>query len=193
MVLAVDVKAGMVLRIDGELYKVISAEYHAGGGKMSGVTHAKLKNVHKGTFWERRFRPDEKLENVDLERVAMQYIFQDGDEFCFMNPETFDQVLISKHLLGAAERFLQPEMRLAVEFFDGRPVNVRFPEFVELKVTATAQPIHTQQDNTPKPATLENGMEILVPQFIKPGEMVRVEVETGKYLERVRHDVKRAF
>lgn len=193
MILAGDLKTGVVLRIEGELFKVLSADYHAGGGKMGGVTHAKLQNVFTGTPWERRFRPDEKLETVELDRVTLEFIYQQGDDFFFMNPETFEQLPVSKHIIGAVEKFLQPEMQLPVEFFEGKPVNLVFPSAVELKVSTTAQPIHTQQDNTLKPATLENGMEILVPQFVKPGESVRVDVQTGKYIERVRHDEKKRF
>lgn len=193
MILASELKTGVVLFLEGELYKVLSSEHHVGGGKMGGVTHAKLKNLQMGTLWERRFRPDEKLENVSLDRVTLEYLYQDGDDFYFMNPETFEQMPVSKHVIGAVERFLQPEMRIPVEFFEGRPVNIVFPPTVDLRVATTAQPIHTQQDNTLKPATLENRMEILVPQFIKPGETVRVEVETGKYRERIRRDEKKRF
>lgn len=193
MLFASDLKGGVVLRLEGELYKVISSEYHAGGGKMGGVTHAKLQNLRTGTFWERRFRPEEKVENIELDRVAMDYIYQEGDDFYFMNPETFEQIPLPSQAIGTAKKFLQPEMRIPVEFFEGKPVTIIFPDFVELKVTTTAQPVHTQQDNVMKPATLENGLEILVPQFVKPGENVRVEVQTGKYLERVRHDEKKRF
>lgn len=193
MILAGALKEGVILRLEGQLFKVISSEYHAGGGKMGGVTHAKLRNLQTGTFWERRFRPDEKMEDVELDRVSMEYIYPEGDDFYFMNPETFEQIPVPKNVIGTIEKFLRPEMRIPVEFFEGKPVNLIFPEAVELKVSTTAQPIHNQQDNTLKPATLENGMEILVPQFIKPGETVRVQVETGKYLERVRHDEKKRF
>ncbi|MBZ5534833.1 MAG: elongation factor P [Acidobacteriia bacterium] len=191
MISASDLKMGVVLRLDGELYKVITSEYHAGGGKMGGVAHAKLQNLRTGTFWERRFRPDEKLEKVELERVTMEYIYQEGDDFYFMNPETFEQIPVARQAIGTAEKFLQPEMQIPVEFFEGKPVTIIFPEFVDLKITTTAQPVHTQQDNVLKPATLENGMELLVSQFIKPGESIRVDVQSGKYLERVRHDEKK--
>jgi elongation factor P len=191
MILASDLKNNVVLRLEGELYKVITSEYHAGGGKMGGVAHAKLQNLRTGTFRELRFRPDERLEKVELDRVTMEYIYQEGDDFYFMNPETFEQIPVSLQAIGAAEKFLQPEMQIPVEFFEGQPVNIIFPAFVEMKVTSTTQPVHTQQDNVLKPATLENGMEILVPQFIKPGESVRIDVQSGKYLERARHDEKK--
>jgi elongation factor P len=146
-----------------------------------------------GTLWKRRFRPDEKLETVALDRLSLQFLYQDGEEFFFMNPDNFEQLSVPKQVIGAVEQFLQPEMQVPVEFFEGTPVHVVFPPSVELTVSITAEPVHNQQDNVMKSATLENGMEILVPQFIRPGESIRVEVETGKYLERVRHDDKKRF
>ncbi len=193
MILGGDLKSGVVLRYEGGLFKVISSEYHAGGGKMGGVVHARLRNVESGTLKEHRFRPDERLENVELARVIMGFLYQDGDDFIFMNPETFEQLPVPKQVIGPAEKFLKPEMQIPVEFFEGRPVSLAFPPFVELRVTTTAQPVHSQQDNVMKTATLENGMEALVPQFIKVGEDVRIEVETGRYLERVRRDEKKRF
>ena len=193
MILGGELRAGVVLRLEGNLFKVLAAEYHAGGGKMGGVVHAKLRNVATGTPWEHRFRPDEKIDTVALERVSLEFLYRDGDDFIFMNPQSYEQLPVSKHVIGPAERFIKPEMEIPVEFFEGRPVNLVFPPFVELQVTTTAQPVHTQQDNVLKSATLENGMEVLVPQFIKPGETVRVETETGKYVERVRHDERKRF
>jgi len=108
-----------------------------------------------------------------------------------MNPESFEQVSIPLETIGAAAKFLQPEMTVPVEFYAGQPVSIVFPEIVEVRVSTTAQPVHQQQDNTFKYATLQNGLEILVPQFIKPDEVVRVEVATGKYVDRVRPDTKR--
>ena len=93
--------------------------------------------------------------------------------------------------IGLATKFLKPEMAVPVEFYQGEPVSIIFPEIVEVKVESTAQPVHQQQDNTYKYATLENGLEVMVPQFIKPGEVVRIEVASGKYVDRVRADSRR--
>lgn len=191
MIAASQLRPGMAIRHQGAIYKVISAEYHAGQGKMGGVTHTRLKNIDTGTFWEHRFRSDEKLEEIPLEKQQMDFLYSDGDDCFFMNPESFEQVSISRAAIGPAEKFLRPEMRVPVEFFDGRPVSVGFPDIVEVRVAETAQPVHTQQDNTWKEAKLENGLEIMVPQFIRPGEMIRVEVETGTYVERARAEGKR--
>jgi len=165
---------------------VITAEYHAGQGKMGGVTHVRLKNIDTGTLWEHRFRSDEKLEDLPLEKQQMDFLYSDSDNCFFMHPETFEQVSVPKKAIGQAEKFLKPEMRVPVEFFDGQPVSVGFPDIVEARVAETAQPVHTQQDNTWKTARLENGTEIMVPQFIRPGEVIRVDVETGRYVERAK-------
>lgn len=192
MIAASQLRNGMAVRYEGVMYKVVMAEYHAGQGKMGGVAHTRLRNVQTGTFWEHRFRADEKLEEIPLEKEQMDFLYSDQDNCYFMNPETFEQVAIPRAAIGPAEKFLRPEMRVPVEFFDGRPVSVNFPDIVEVRIADTAQPTHSQQDNTWKPAKLENGLQIMVPQFIRAGETVRVEVATLKYVERARSEVKRA-
>ena len=181
----------MAIRYQGVMYKVVAAEYHPGQGKMGGVAHARLKNIDTGTFWEHRFRSDERLEEVPLEKQQMDFLYSDADDCVFMNPDTFEPVSVPRKVIGPAEKFLRPEMRVPVEFFDGRPVSVGFPDIVEVRVAETAQPLHTQQDSTWKEAKLDNGMDILVPHFIRPGEMIRVDVETGKYAERARTEGKK--
>lgn len=181
----------MVLKIGDDLLKVIESTFHVGQGKMPGSVHTKLRSVLKGTFKELRFRPEERLEDTQLEKQEMEFLYSDADSATFMNPKTYDQVSIPLEAIGAAAQFLQAEMKVPVEFYEGQPVSIVFPEVVEVKIQATAQPVHQQQDNTYKYATLENGMELMVPQFIKPGEIVRVEVATGKYVDRVRADTKR--
>jgi elongation factor P len=109
-----------------------------------------------------------------------------------MNPETYDQVSIPARVIGEQVRFLQPDMRLPVEFVEDQPVSVIFPEILELRITATAPPTHAQQDNTWKPARLENDVEIMVPQFIKSGDLVRLDVESLKYVDRAK-DAGRAM
>jgi len=191
MIIASQLRPGMVLKIGEELLKVEESAYHLGQGKMPGSVHAKLINVRKGTFKELRFRPEERLDETVLEKQEMEFLYSDADSATFMNPVTFDQVSIPLESIGAAQRYLKAEMMIPVEFYEGDPVSIVFPKIVELKVNTTAQPVHQQQDNTFKYATLENGVEVLVPQFIRPGEIVRIEVATGKYVDRVRTDLKR--
>ena len=191
MIIASQLRPGMVLKMGGDLLKVIESDYHVGQGKMPGSVHAKARHVLKGTFKELRFRPEDRLEDVALERQDMEFLYSDADSAVFMNPTTYDQVSIPLEAIGAAEKFLKAEMKVPVEFYEGEPVSIVFPSIVEMQVTSTAQPVHQQQDNTYKYATLENGLEVMVPQFIRPGEVVRIEVGTGKYVDRVRTDLKR--
>jgi elongation factor P len=191
MVSASQLRPGTILKIGEDLFKVIESTFHVGQGKMPGSVHTKLRHVLKGTFKELRFRPEERLEDTQLEKQEMEFLYSDADAATFMNPKTYDQVSIPHEAIGAATSFLQPEMRVPVEFYEGQPVSIVFPEVVEVRIQTTAQPVHQQQDSTYKAATLENGMEILVPQFIKPGETVRVDVATGKYVDRVRGESKR--
>jgi elongation factor P len=182
MVIASQLRPGTVLKINNDLFKVIDSQYHIGQGKMPGSVHAKLRNVLKGTFKELRFRPEEQIEETQLEKHEMEFLYSDADSATFMNPRTYDQVSIPLEAIGAV---------VPVEVYQGQPVSIVFPEIVEVKIRTTAQPVHQQQDNTYKSATLENGGELMVPQFIKPGETIRVEVASGKYVDRVRTDAKR--
>ncbi len=192
MISATELRPGMAIALEGQIYKVISADYHAGGGKMAGVTHAKLRNLATGAVWERRFRPDEYVEEVELQRQTMQFLYADDHLSYFMNPETFEQIEISNERLGAVARYLKPEMTVPVEFSAGQPVGVVFPSIVEIRVESTAPPVHSQSaDNVWKEATLENGLQTQVPQFIAPGELIRVEVETGTYIERAKPEKKK--
>ena len=191
MVIASQLRPGMVLKVDQDLFKVIDSEYHLGQGKMPGSVHAKLRHVLTGSLKELRCRPEERLEETQLEKQEMEFLYSDADSATFMNPRTYDQVAIPLAAIGAAAAFLQPEVKVPVEFHEGQPVSIVFPEIVEVKVLTTAQPVHQQQDNTYKPATLENGLELKVPHFIKPGGDNPVEAASGKYVDRVRSETKK--
>ncbi|PYV84017.1 MAG: translation elongation factor P [Acidobacteria bacterium] len=190
MVYASQLRSGMAIRYEGQVYKVLAADYHPGQGKMGGVTHARLKNLSTGTLWEQSFRSDLKLEDLAIEKQAMEFLYSDAENCHFMNPETYDQVDIPVAVIGSQSRFLQAEMRLGVEFVQGQPISVDFPGIVEIRVTDTAPPTHQQQDNTLKSARLENGIEVMVPQFIKVGDSIRLNVESLKYVERAKGSAK---
>jgi elongation factor P len=183
----------MALRIEGQVYKVLEVEVKAGAGQAGGVVKTKLRNVVSGRTWEPHFRPDERMEELEVERQTMEYLFADAEAVTFMNPETFEQVEIPRATLGPAEKILREGVRLPVEFFEGRPISIVLPSMVEARVAETAPPQRSQQDSTWKEATLDNGLQVLVPLFIAPGELVRVDVKTGKYMERVREKKKGNF
>lgn len=187
MLTASELRAGMALRVEGTLYKVIGAEYHAGQGKMGGVAHAKLRNVDSGTMRELRFRGDETLEEIAPVRQNMQFLYKDADLSYFMHPDTFEQIPIENARLGRAALFLAEAMVVPVEFVDTQPIGIVFPDIVEMKVASTAPAVHAQgATNVWKPATLENGVGVMVPPFIAPGETIRVDVEQGTYIERAK-------
>lgn len=182
----------MGLRLEGQVFKVLQVESKAGGGQQGGTVKTRVRNVITGRLWDHNFRPDERLDDFELERQTMDFLYTDAENAFFMNPVTFEQIEMPLESLGEPARFLREGVSLPVEFYDGRPVSVAFPDWVELRVIDTADPIHAQQDSTWKEATLDNGVRIKVPLFIGPGELIRVEVESGHYLERVREKKKTA-
>ncbi len=186
MVVASHLSPGAAIRFEDSLWKVLSVEQRAGQGKMGGVAHAHLLNLETGTIKDHGFRADLKLEDVPLEKTPMEFLYRDGVNCVFMNPDSFEQAEIPAGIIGPQDKLLVEQMRVAVEFVEDRPVAVEFPDFVELAVAETTPPVHGQQDNTRKVARLENGVEIQVPQFIRQGDVIRLDVANMSYMERVR-------
>jgi len=192
MVIASELKEGAAIRIDQHIYRVLEVESKAGAAKLGGVVKTKLSDVRSGRMWEPHFRPQERLEDLKLDRRIMEFLFRDEDNCTFMRPDTYEQIAIPRAILGPAAQFLQPGMELPVEFFAEEPISVVFPAVAEARVKRTASPSHSQQESAWKEATLENGLSIQVPLFIAPGEVVRVEVKTGRYVERAHPDRRRS-
>lgn len=186
MVAASQLRLGMAIRYEGQSYKVVACEYHPGQGKMGGAAHARLQNLATGTFWEHSFRAELKIETLAVEKQSLEFLYSDADACYFMNPESYEQVAVPLAVAGAPAKFLEPQMKVPVEFVEGQPVSVLFPGIIEVRIAATTPPVHAQQDSTWKTARLENGAEIMVPQFIKEGELVRLDVEHLKYVDRAR-------
>lgn len=192
MIEASELRAGIVIKRDNELLSVIGAERHAGGGQLGGAVFAKARSLRTHHIKELRFHPDDRIEDVEVERRDMEYLYTDGTAFYFMNPDTFEQISLPKEVIGPYEKFLQPNVRIPVELYEGSPVSVAFPPAVELKVASAPPGLREHETSTFKTVVLENGLEVLAPQFIKEGDMVRIEVATGKYLERIRREGKKA-
>lgn len=191
MVAASDLREGMALRIDHEVYRVLEVEQKAGAARMGGTVHARLANVHSGRLWDHHFRPLERLENVELEKRKVEFLYTDGPNCIFQRLDTFDQTEFPADTLGLAQKLLQAGAELQAEFFAGEPISIVWPDSVEARVVTTAPPARSQQDSSRKDATLDNGLTIQVPLFVAPGETVSVDFKTGKYLERVRTQPKR--
>ncbi len=186
MIIAAELHEGNVIKLEGELFKVIEVEVKAGTAKFGSLVHVKLKNLATHTFTERRFNPDAKLEDVSLESELMDYLYSDGKDFYFLHPTTYEQYPIPASMIGNFKDFLVPGMKLKFEFYEGNPVNLIIPKTVDLKVTATGSGIKGEVDAAYKEAELENGIRIMVPQFIKVGDVVRVATDTKRYLERIK-------
>jgi elongation factor P len=191
MLIASELQQGMVVRVEGLVYRVVEVEAKAAAAKLGGVVKAELSNVSTGRLWEARFRPQERLEDLPVERRNMEFLFRDGSACTFMDPNTFEQLEVPGELLGRAADFLQSGSTVPLEFFEGRPITAILPDIMEARVVHTAPPSHSQQDSAWKEATLENGISIKVPLFIAPDERVRVDLRTGRYIERVHGDRKR--
>jgi elongation factor P len=186
MVVASQLRAGAAIKFQGQDYKVVAADYHPGQGQMGGSTHAQLQNLNTGTFWEHSFRADLKLEELPVEKRQLEFLYTGGDHCCFMHPETYEQSEIPKEIVGQQAEFLEPGMRLSVEFVEGRPISVLFPDVLEVKIAETAPPTHQQQDSNFKPAKLANGVSVMVPQFVKVGDLIRLDMQSLKYMDRAR-------
>ncbi|HET8550253.1 MAG TPA: elongation factor P [Bryobacteraceae bacterium] len=186
MVTASEVRAGMAIRYEGQTYKVLAADYHPGQGKMGGVLHARLRNLGTGTTWEHSFRAELRLEEIPLDKRALDFLYLDGADCYFMDADTYEQFAVPAELIGEQARLLQADMRVSVEFLEERPISVQMPDVLEVRIADTAPAMHNQQDSTWKPARLESGIQIMVPQFIKTGDLVRLDTAQLKYMDRVK-------
>jgi len=182
-----ELRPRMIVRVDRALLRVVAADYHGGQGKMGGVMHARLQDLRTGKERERRFRAEEAVEEVQPDKQSLQFLYSEGAIATFMNPQTYEQVSIDRERLGKAAAWLTEETVVPVEFVGGEPLGIVFPEIAEGRVTETAAPHHTPaSDSVWKQAKLDNGVTVMVPPFIDAGETIRVDVETGRYVERAK-------
>ena len=185
MILASEVKEGMTLRVDNKLYRIIELVRHAGAGQTHGFLELKLKDIRSGHYADKHLKLTDKVEEVEIARRQMDYLYTDTGACYFMDPVTYEQVSVPKAAVGHLEKFLAEGAKVTVELLGEEAISIQFPKIVELKISSTGTGIRDGQDNTMKPATLENGIEILVPQFVETGDRVRVDTEKVKYVDRV--------
>ena len=179
-------RSGYVIKVKGDLYRVMSAE-HRTPGKGRAFMQAKLRKLKDGTQTEIKFRADEGVERAEMEQVDMEFLYEDPSGYCFMNCETYEQIFLDEKIIGDGKKFMLPNTRIIVEFCENEAIGVSFPEMVELKVTETEPGLKgATASGSGKPATLETGLVVTVPQFIKIGESVKVSTTSGEYLERVK-------
>jgi elongation factor P len=179
-----DLKNGMTLNIDGQLWNVVDFQ-HVKPGKGGAFVRTKLKNVMSGKVVDRTFNAGVRVEQASVDRREMQYVYREGDDFVFMDTETYDQPHIPEATVGDAANYLLEEQNATVAFNEGVPLYVELPAAVELTVSQTDPGLQGDRSTGgTKPATLETGAQIQVPLFITTGEKVRVDTRTGQYLGR---------
>ena len=184
MISAGEFRNGITFDMDGNVYQVIEFQ-HVKPGKGAAFVRTKIKNVISGAVTERTFNPTEKFENAFVERKEMEYSYNDGNLYYFMDLETYELIPIDESKLGDAFRFVKENMTCKVLSYKGNVFGIEPPNFVELQVTETEPGVKGDTaTNVTKPATLETGAEIKVPIFINEGEMIRVDTRTGEYMER---------
>jgi elongation factor P len=186
MIAATQIKRGMTIKLNGELYRVFSFQ-HITPGNWRGMVQTKLKSIKSGSIIEHRFRSEDRIEQAYLETHEVEYLYSDGSDYYFMNTETFEQFHLSSDLLEDAIPFMIPNIKLQIEFYEGKSIGVELPASVELRVVSTEPALRgATVSNVNKPATMETGLVIQVPPFINEGELIRVDTSDGKYLERVK-------
>jgi elongation factor P len=180
-----DLKNGMVLDLDGQLWTVIWFQHHK-PGKGNTVVRTKLKHVLTGKVVDRTFNSDTKVDTATVDRREMQYLYHDGDGFVFMDTGDFSQITIGDDIVGDAKNYLLDNQLVTVALHEGTPLFIDLPASVELEITYTEPGLQGDRSTGgTKPATLETGLEIQVPLFIVTGERVKVDTRDGSYISRV--------
>ena len=183
---ATQLRKGMIIEWNNDLYQMTEV-FHNTPGKGQASVQTKMKNLKTGTKAENRFRSDDTAEKVSLDSKEMEYLYQDGDDFIFMDTETYEQIPLRTDILEDAPMYMLPNVRLMVNFYQNSPVSIDLPASVDLKITETAPSLKTATvTSSYKPAIVETGLKIQVPPFISEGEVVRIDTSDGKYLERAK-------
>jgi elongation factor P len=174
----------MLIKFDNALCRVMDLNHITPGNKRAHV-QCRMRDIRSGRLMDHKFRAEEDVERATLDEHEMQYLYREGDLFCFMNTSSYDQVHLSRDILGDAALYLLPDTLINVEFYDEEPVGIHLPQTVDLKIADTVPGIKGATASAQiKPATLETGLVVNVPSFINTGDVIRVDTETGEYLSR---------
>jgi len=185
IVKATKLRAGNLIVLDGELYRVHSVE-HRTPGKGNACMQTKLRNVNNGNMVDKRFLSDVKVEKASLENIDMEFLYMDETNFIFMNSSNYEQVSLSEDIIGDNKYFILPNTKVQVEFYNNNPVGIELPMTVILKVIETEPHIkRSTASSSNKPAVLETGYKVMVPGFVEVDELIKINTETGEYLTRV--------
>jgi len=183
---ATHLRVGMLINYQNDLYRIMAVT-HITPGNWRGMVQTKMRSVRSGTQTENRFRSEDKVDRVSLDQQEMEFLYGDGEGHHFMNTESFEQIAFEGELLGDAVQYLLPNMRVTVDFYEGRPIGITLPKTVDLRVTDTAPGLKSATvTNALKPATTETGLIVPVPNFVDVDDVIRVDTESGSYVSRVK-------
>jgi len=181
---ATQMRPGMIIKHNNELHAVFSVE-HRTPGNLRAFIQAKLRNLRTGAMFEHRFRSGDAIEKINVDSVAMEFLYQDGDNYHFMNTETYEQLFLSRDVLGDSVEYLTANLQIKVEFYDGKAVGIELPQTVILTVVETEPGLKSATaSSVTKPAKMETGLIVQVPPFITEGEKIKVDTAEGAYLSR---------
>ena len=183
---ATQIRRGMVLVFDGQPCRIIEFRHHT-PGNLRAMVQAKLKNLKSGSSFEHRFRAADTVEPAFMETHDLEFMYKGGDTYHFMNTENYDQIEMDDEALGDNAQWMQPGMKIQAEFFEGKAIGIRLPNTMTLEIVETAPVMKTATKNaSSKPAKLENGVTVNVPEFVATGDKIRVNPGTGEYIERAK-------
>ena len=186
LIQATQLRPGMILEYNNGLWRVMAIS-HITPGNWRGMVQTKLRNVKTGTQTENRFRSEDRVERIILSQVEMEFLYQEGDDFHFMNTETYDQVTLPVDIIGNQTAYLQPEMKVMLSVHEGVPVSIELPQKATLEVMETEPSVKGQTAaSSYKPAVLSNGVRTMVPPFVGPGTKIVVMTADGSYVERAK-------
>jgi elongation factor P len=184
MIPATKVRPGMVVKFNNDLFSIFSVN-HRTPGNLRGFVQIKMRNLKSGSMIEHRFSSEDRVERAILDEVEMEYLYDDGEYFYFMNTQNYEQLHLTKDILGDGVEYLIPQLKVQVEFYEGKPISVELPASVDMMVVETEPGLKgATVSNVTKPAKMETGLVVQVPPFITAGEKIRVNTAEGTYQER---------
>ena len=184
MIVAGDFKKGITVEFEGGVWTIVDFQ-HVKPGKGAAFVRTKIKNIMTGAVIERTFNPTDKMPRARIESKEMEYLYNDGELYYFMDPETYEQIPLNLDKVAEAIKFVKENTNANIRYFNGEPFSVEAPNFVELAVTHTEPGYKGDTaSNTYKPATLETGFNVMVPLFIGIGDVLKIDTRTGEYLSR---------
>jgi elongation factor P len=184
MISSTQLRPGMVIKFNNELYSVFKME-HRTPGNLRGFVQVKMRSLRSGSMTEHRFSSEDRVERASLDEQEMEFLYDDGEYYHFMNTENFEQMHLTKEILGDSVDYLIPQLKVNIEFYEGKAISVELPPTVDLKVVETEPGLKgASVSNVTKAAKLETGLVVQVPPFIIEGEKIRVSTSEGTYQER---------